>query len=68
MMMYPDRRSASTRVPYSQTKRMGSAMRFEAPLHGHPAIAKDVVRKVKRQEEDRESRDTMINIVWCFTW
>jgi len=33
MMTYPDRRSASTSVPYSQTTRMGTAMRFES-VHG----------------------------------
>src|SRR5262245_26881192 len=36
MMMYPDRRSASTRVPYSQTTRMGTAVRFESPPFSKP--------------------------------
>jgi len=30
MMTYPDRRSASTNVPYSQTTKIGTAMRFES--------------------------------------
>jgi hypothetical protein len=30
MMTYPDRPSASTNVPYSQTTKIGTAMRFES--------------------------------------
>src|SRR6266704_6887611 len=30
VMMYPDRRSASTSVPYSQKTKMGTAVRFES--------------------------------------
>src|SRR5450756_1233033 len=37
MMMYPDRRSASTSVPYSQTTRMGTATRVE-PSGGWPSL------------------------------
>src|SRR5262249_19790972 len=36
MMTYPDRRSASTSVPYSQVTRMGTAMRFESPPFSIP--------------------------------
>jgi hypothetical protein len=32
MMTYPDRRSASTSVPYSQTTKMGTATRFAPPI------------------------------------
>src|SRR5258707_15249466 len=37
MMMYPDRRSASTSVPYSQTTEKGTTiMRFASPPGSHP--------------------------------
>ena len=39
MMMYPDRRSASTSVPYSQMTRMGTATRVEPPASGVPTLA-----------------------------
>src|SRR5437016_14405672 len=37
MMRYPDRRSASTSVPYSQTTEKGTTiMRFASPPGSHP--------------------------------
>src|ERR1017187_7097429 len=42
MMTYPDRRSASTSVPYSQTTRMGTATRFEAPPFSIPRTMSSV--------------------------
>jgi hypothetical protein len=39
IMMYPDRRSASTIVPYSQTTRMGIRTRVEPPASGVPSLA-----------------------------
>jgi hypothetical protein len=38
MMMYPDLRSMSTRVPYNQTVRIGKAMRFEVPPFSNPRV------------------------------
>src|ERR1043166_1242922 len=42
MMTYPDRRSASTSVPYSQTTRMGTATRFEIPPFSIPRMMSPV--------------------------
>src|SRR5262249_11764638 len=51
MMTCPDRRSESTSVPYRKTARMSSvgALGLRYPTN-------DVVRNVKRQEEEREQR------------
>jgi len=39
MMMYPDRRSASTNVLYNQTTRMGTTTRVEPPASAVPTLA-----------------------------
>jgi hypothetical protein len=52
MMTCPDRRSASTSVPYSKTTRTISAVFDDSAFDP----TDDVVRNVKRQQEDREQR------------
>ena len=42
MMMYPDRRPANTSVPYSQTTKMGTAVRFENPPFSNPRTMSSV--------------------------
>ena len=52
--MYPDRRSASPSVPYSQTDQGKHAPEILEPSWFKSADY--VIRKVKRKEEDREQR------------
>jgi hypothetical protein len=54
MMTYPDRRPASTSVPYSQMTQTGTDS--EVCDRSRQPPADDVVRQVKRTEEDREQR------------
>jgi len=42
MMTYPDRRSASTSVPYSQTTRISTPKRFETPPEAIPRMMSSV--------------------------
>jgi hypothetical protein len=42
MMTYPDRRPASTRVPYSQMTQTGTAVRFAAVPDNHPRMMSSV--------------------------
>jgi len=49
VMMYPDRRSASTSVPYSQTTKVGH--RTEVCERSRLYPPDDVIRQVKRKEE-----------------
>ena len=55
MMTYPDRRPASTSIPYSQTTEM-STLHDEVIESARLESADDVVSQVKRKEEDREQR------------
>jgi hypothetical protein len=51
--MCPDRRSASTNVPYNQTTRMGTAMRVEPPASAVPHLGVDgIARQMKRHKQD----------------
>jgi len=66
MMTYPDRRSASTSVPYSQITRTGTATRVEPPASGVPTLAWRV-SLVKCNVMNRiVSRDVMVNMRLCF--
>ena len=50
--MYPERRSASTSVPYSQKRKIGAAVRFVS--FPGSITADDVARQVKGKEENRQ--------------
>src|SRR5882724_11851478 len=66
MMMYPDRRSASSSVPYSQMTRMGTPTRVEPPASGVPTLAWSVSLVACNVMSRIESRDEMVNIKLCF--
>jgi hypothetical protein len=63
VMMYPDRRSKSTSVPYSQTTKVGTAKRFVAVPGSNPRTMSSARCKEKKRIE---SRDAMVNITLCF--
>jgi hypothetical protein len=62
-MMYPDRRSVSTSVPYIQKTRMGTAVRFVSVPGSMPRTMSSARCKVKKRIE---SRDAMVSITLFF--
>src|SRR4029450_2658136 len=54
VMMYPDRRSASTSVPYSQKTKMGTALRFVSFPGSNPRTMSSARRNVKKRMEGTE--------------
>jgi hypothetical protein len=63
VMMYPDRRSASTSAPYNQTTKMGTAVRFES----FPGSIPRTMSSARCNEKKRTvSTDAVVNITFCF--
>jgi len=48
-MTYPDRFPASTSVPYSQTTKMGSAMRLESAPGRIPGVGSAIRKECREQ-------------------
>jgi hypothetical protein len=65
VIMYPDRRSASTRVPYSETARMGTETRVEPPASGADPGVESIARQGNVTNRI-ESSDATINTTLCF--
>ena len=63
MMMYPDRRSASTSVPQSQTTRISTPKRPETP---HVSTRRATSSAQCDTNKRIESRDVMVNVTVCF--
>ena len=63
-MTYPDRRSASISVPYSQTTRTSTTGRFESPPGDIPWTMSSFKWNVVKRTE---SRDVMVRVTLCFS-
>jgi len=63
VLMYPDRRSASSSVPYSKTATTAKAMLVTGPALSIPRTMSSVMCSNNKRIE---SRDAMVSITLCF--